>query len=131
MSSQSHKEGKPEPTKAELEILQILWQYGPSTVRFVNDKQNELRDVQYTSTLKQIQIMTQKELLIRTESGGKHIFAPSVEEDKTKGYMLDRFLSTIYNGSASRLIQQLLGNRTTSKKELDMIRDILDKLENK
>src|SRR6478752_4519487 len=90
--------GKPtEPTKSELEILQVLWQHGPSTVRFVNDQLNEQkRAVQYTSTLKLMQIMVDKGLLTRDESQMKHIYIPAVEEQQTKGLLLDRFVETMY-----------------------------------
>ena len=75
----------PEPTRSELEILQVLWQHGPSTVRFVNDQLNEQkREVQYTSTLKLMQIMADKGLLKRDQSQMKHIYSEAEEESKTK-----------------------------------------------
>ncbi|AWG26475.1 BlaI/MecI/CopY family transcriptional regulator [Flavobacterium kingsejongi] len=120
-----------EPTKSELEILQILWEFGPSTVRFVNDTLNEQkRAVQYTSTLKLMQIMTEKEMLVSDKTNMKHIYTPAIEEKKTKGFLLDKFVDTLYNGSSSSLMMQLLGNKKTSKKELDEIRNLLDKLDN-
>jgi len=121
----------PEPTKAELEILQVLWEFGPSTVRFVNDQLNEQRDVNYTSTLKQMQIMAEKGILKRDESQMKHIYIPVEAEQKTKGQLLDRFVNTLYKGSASQLMLQLLGNKTTSKDELDEIKKMLDQLAKK
>src|SRR5438552_15799927 len=90
-----------EPTKSELEILQVLWQYGPSTVRFVNDKLNErTRNVQYTSTLKLMQIMNDKGMLQRDDTNMKHVYQPAEEEHKTKNYLLERFVNSMYNGSA-------------------------------
>lgn len=116
-----------EPTKSELEILQVLWQHGPSTVRFVNDTLNaQKRAVQYTSTLKLMQIMVDKGLLNRDESQMKHVYSAAVEEQGTQNLLLDRFVDTIYNGSASKLMMQLLGNKKTSKEELDAIRTFLD-----
>jgi BlaI family transcriptional regulator, penicillinase repressor len=124
------QEMNPEPTRSELEILQVLWQLGPSTVRTVNDVLNEQkREVQYTSTLKLMQIMVDKKLLNRDESQMKHIYSPAVEENSTKGHLLDRFVDTMFNGSASSLMMQLLGNKKTSKKELDAIRELLKKME--
>jgi predicted transcriptional regulator len=121
-----------EPTKSELEILQVLWQHGPSTVRFVNDQLNEQkREVQYTSTLKLMQIMFEKGLLTRDDSSMKHIYTAAIEEKKTKGVLLDRFITSMYNGSASQLMMQLLGNKKTTKKELDEIRDLLNKMDKK
>ncbi len=121
-----------EPTKSELEILQVLWQYGPSTVRFVNDTLNEQkRAVQYTSTLKLMQIMTDKKMLSRDESNMKHIYIAAIEEKKTKGILLNRFVDSMFNGSASSLMQQLLGNKKTSQKELDEIKKMLKQFDKK
>jgi len=123
---------KQEPTKSELEILQVLWKHGPSTVRFVNDTLNEMkRAVQYTSTLKLMQIMAEKKMLVRDESSMKHIYSPAVEEQKTKSFLLEKFVDSMYNGSASSLMLQLLGNKKTSKKEIDAIREIIRKMDNK
>src|SRR5436190_15520089 len=121
---------KSEPTKSELEILQVLWEYGPSTVRFVNDQLNaKKRSVQYTGTLKLMQIMAEKGILKRDESNMKHVYKAVLEEKKTKGLLLDRFVDSMYNGSASNLMMQLLGNKKTSKKELDAIRELIRKMD--
>ena len=119
----------PEPTKAELEILQVLWEFGPSTVRFVNDKLNEQREVNYTSTLKQMQILTEKGILKRDESQMKHIYIPVEAESKTKNQMLDKFVNTLYKGSASSLVMQLLGNDKTSKEDIEEIKRLLENLD--
>lgn len=124
------KEQSSEPTRSELEILQVLWQHGPSTVRFVNDTLNEkTRSVQYTSTLKLMQIMVEKKLLLRDESSMKHIYQAAMKEDETKGLLLEKFVDTLYGGSASHLMMQLLGNKQTSKKELQEIKKLLDDLD--
>ncbi|MCC8424271.1 BlaI/MecI/CopY family transcriptional regulator [Mucilaginibacter sp. UR6-11] len=124
------KAPKTEPTKAELEILQVLWQHGPNTVRFVNDRLNEQREINYTSTLKLMQIMADKGILKRDESQMKHIYHVVEAEEKTKDHLLDRFVDTVYRGSASKLVMQLLGNKKASKEELASIRKILDNMEN-
>ncbi len=119
-----------EPTKSELEILQVLWKHGPSTVRFVNDTLNEeKRAVQYSSTLKLMQIMAEKGLVTRDESSMKHVYSPAEEEGKTKKQLLDRFVDSMYNGSASSLVMQLFGGKNTSKEELEEIKRLLDKLD--
>lgn len=121
-----------EPTKSELEILQVLWKNGPSTVRFVNDYLNEQkRAVQYTSTLKLMQIMTEKEMLVRDASSMKHIYSAAIEENYTKTVLLDKFIDTMFNGSSTNLMMQLLGNKKTSQEELDAIRAMLDQLDKK
>ena len=92
-----------EPTKSELEILQVLWKSGPATVRFVNDTLNEMkRAVQYTSTLKQMQMMAEKKMLIRDESSMKHIYHAAIEEQKTKGALLDKMVESIFDGSGKQ-----------------------------
>lgn len=121
-----------EPTKSELEILQVLWKSGPSTVRFVNDQLNEQkRAVQYSSTLKLMQIMTEKGMLISDKTNMKHIYSAAIGEKKTKGFLLEKFVDTMYNGSSSSLMMQLLGNKKTSREEINEIRNLLDKLDEK
>ena len=130
MKKENGQNRKPEPTRSELEILQVLWKHGPSTVRFVNDTLNEQkRAVQYTSTLKLMQIMVEKTILKRDESAMKHIYSAAVEEKAFKGVLLERFVDSLYDGSASSLMMQLLGNKKPSKEELDQIRKLLDKLD--
>ncbi|WP_316752352.1 BlaI/MecI/CopY family transcriptional regulator [Pedobacter gandavensis] len=120
-----------EPTKAELEILQVLWEKGPLTVRLVNDKLNEFREINYTSTLKLMQIMAEKGILTRDESQMKHIYHVAEKEQTTKDFLLDKFIDTMYNGSAGRLMMQLMGNKKTSKEDLEAIKVLLNQLEKK
>jgi BlaI family penicillinase repressor len=126
MESNKVENNLPEPTKAELEILQVLWEFGPSTVRFINDQLNVQREVNYTSTLKQMQIMAEKGILKRDESQMKHIYIPVEAEAKTKDQLLDRFVNTLYKGSASQLMMQLLGNEKTSKEDIEAIKKMLN-----
>jgi BlaI family transcriptional regulator, penicillinase repressor len=129
MKAEDPRDKKAEPTKAELEILQVIWEHGPSTVRFVNDKLNEQRDVNYTSTLKLMQIMADKGILKRDERQMKHVYQVAEEEQKTKGQMLDKFVDSVYQGSAGKLVMQLLGNKKASAADIAAIKSILDKLE--
>lgn len=126
------KKEQPEPTRSELEILQVLWRHGPNTVRFVNDQLNEeKREVNYASTLKLMQIMVEKGFLRRDESQMKHIYSPASEEYKTKSVLLDRFVESMFNGSVSSLMLHLLDNKKASQSELDAIRKLLNKSKNK
>lgn len=118
-----------EPTKAELEILQVLWEIGPSTVRAVNDELLKTKDVNYTTTLKLMQIMAEKGILVRDQSQMKHIYDVAEAEEKTKGHLLSKFVDSMYNGSSSKLVMQLLGHKNTSKEELEEIKALLKKLE--
>ena len=117
------------PTEAEWEVLQILWQNGPSTVRHVNDILNAKRRVGYTTTLKIMQIMAEKDMLARDESGRSHIYAPLLEERETQNVLLDRMLDTAFGGSALKLVMRALGSKKASKEELKAVRAYLDRIE--
>lgn len=118
------------PTKTEMDVLQILWQHGPSTVRFVHDKLNEQKEaVIYTSTLKLMQVMRERGMLDRDDSQMKHVYSAALPEDKVKGNMLGRFVDSMFNGSASNLMVALLGNDKTSDEELKKMKELLQKLE--
>lgn len=116
------------PTDSELEILQVLWEGGPATVRQVNDHLSRTKDVGYTTTLKLMQIMHEKGLLSRTEEGRSHLYAPRVGEQETRQTLLDRFVETTFRGSAASLVMQALGNASTSPEELEEIQRLLDRL---
>ena len=118
-----------EPTKSELEILQVLWEIGPSTVRDVNSELLKQKDVNYTTTLKLMQIMADKGIVKRDESQMKHIYHVAEDEQKTKDHLLQKFVDSMYKGSASKLVMQLIGNKKTSQQELQEIKDMLKKLE--
>ncbi len=117
------------PSESELEILQILWQSGPSSVRSVNEKLNEQREVGYTTTLKIMQIMLNKGLVNRDTSTRTHVYEAAVSESDTQKHLLDRFLETTFKGSASKMIMQALGNHKASSKELEEIKKLIQKIE--
>jgi BlaI family penicillinase repressor len=118
------------PAKSEVEVLKILWKDGPSTVRHVHDTlTKETKSVQYTSTLKLMQVMTEKGMLARDETQMKHIYTPLLEEQKTMALVLEKFLHSMYNGSISNLLVAFMTNDKTSKKELQKVKALLDKLE--
>jgi predicted transcriptional regulator len=126
------KDTNQEPTKSELEILQVLWEFGPSTARFVNDHLNQhTRQVIYMSTLKLMQIMVEKGFLKKDESQMKHIYWAAQEESKTKSLLLDRVVDTIFNGSATNLMMQLLGNKKMSDQEMETFRELIKKIDEK
>ncbi|GGB05281.1 BlaI/MecI/CopY family transcriptional regulator [Puia dinghuensis] len=118
------------PARSELEVLKILWKHGPSTVRFVHDTLNEgEKTVQYTSTLKLMQVMTEKGMLQRDETNMKHIYIPVLEEQKTMGLVLEKFLENMYNGSIGDLLVAFLKNTKSSKKEVKKLKELLDQLD--
>ena len=119
----------PKPTESELEILQVLWQLGPATVRLVNDELNRKRDVGYTTTLKLLQLMLDKGLVLRDDESRTHVYRAAVREEETQGQLIDRLLDAAFGGSALKLVVQALGNKRTSQEELNQIRDLLNDME--
>ncbi len=119
------------PTDSELEILQMLWKKGPSTVREINDllSNDQDKSIGYTTTLKMMQIMYEKGLLHRDDSQRTHVYTAAVREGKIQSALLDRFLNAAYKGSASKLALQLLGNHETTPDELAAIKALIDQLE--
>ncbi len=119
----------PKPTDSELEILQVLWQHGPSTVRFVNDQLSQKREVGYTTTLKILQLMLDKVLVLREDDSKTHIYRAAVRQEETQGLLLNRFVDVTFGGSAMKLVMQALGTRATSADELAQIRGLLNEIE--
>ncbi|TAE01171.1 MAG: BlaI/MecI/CopY family transcriptional regulator [Bacteroidetes bacterium] len=120
----------PKPTESELQVLQVLWQNGASTVRFVNDEIAKQKTVGYTTTLKIMQMMTEKGLLKRVSTDEKaHIFEAAISEQETQQKLLDKFLDATFKGSAMKLVMQALGNHQTSQNELDEIKKLIEQIE--
>lgn len=118
------------PTDSELEILQILWENGPSTVRFVNDKINERREVGYTSTLKTMQLMLDKAMLDREIRDRIHFYIPAINEERTQTHLLNEFVETTFRGSASSLFMRMLGSAgQTNSSELQKIKELIAEYE--
>jgi len=117
------------PTESELEILQILWQNGSSSVREVNDILNTEREVGYTTTLKIMQIMNDKGLVVRDTSSRTHIYKAAATEDDTQIKLLVIFIEKTYRGSAMRMIMHALGHQEVSGKEIEELKKIIDQLE--
>ncbi len=121
------------PTESELAILQIFWQHGPLSVRAVNEMlmAQSKEEIGYTTTLKLMQIMTEKGLLERNTDQRSHIYEAMVKEHETQQNLLSEFLDTAYRGSASTLVLQALGHHKSSKEELQKIKEFILSLESK
>lgn len=119
----------PRPTEAELEILQVLWQHGPSTVRAVNDVLNQKREVGYTTTLKWLQIMLEKGMVSRSGDVRQHVYEAALAEEETQSQLLDRFVESAFGGSAAKLVLSALGKGSTTRAELDQIKDLLSQID--
>jgi predicted transcriptional regulator len=117
------------PTESELEILNILWDKGPCTVRDVHEVLEKSKDAGYTTTLKLMQIMHEKGLLERDTASKTHIYKAMVSQKQTQGQIIQRMIDTAFNGSATQLVMQALGNHKTSKEELEQIRQYLEQME--
>lgn len=122
---------KSKPTDAEWAILQVLWQDGPSTVRQVQNQLAEKRGTGYTTTLKLMQIMHEKGLLRRDDSGHAHIFRAAVSQKSSQKRIVGQLLEQVFDGSAKQLVLQALSTKKSTPEELAEIRKILDELEGK
>lgn len=111
------------PTDSELEILNHLWQAGPSTVRAVHDALAITKDVGYTTTLKLMQIMHDKGLLYRTEQGRSHIYVALLGKEETQLNLLDKLIKTAFQNAPAEVIKMILENHSISTEELGQIRE--------
>ncbi len=116
------------PTEGELEILRVLWDKKKATVRDVHEAINIYKDSGYTTTLKLMQIMFEKGLVKRDDSGKTHIYEAIVSKEKTQRQLVDKMVNSLFDGSATQLVMQALGNNSASADELDEIQKLLDNL---
>ena len=117
------------PTESELEILNILWEKGSGTVRDVHEELEKNKDAGYTTTLKLMQIMHEKGLLKRDTTARTHIYKAAIPQGQIQGQLMKRFIETVFNGSATDMVLQALGNHKADKKELDKIKEYLKQME--
>lgn len=117
----------PLPTDAELEVLKVLWDQGPSPVRTVHQKLEETRSITYTGVLKLLQVMHQKGLVKRDESQRHHIYAAALPQERTQERLLDYLCERAFGGSAARLIQRALSATRATPAERQQIRALLEK----
>jgi predicted transcriptional regulator len=122
---------KVKPTESELEILQILWEKKQCTVRDVHEILTTNKEAGYTTTLKLMQIMHEKGLVARDTSAKTHIYSPLVNQQKTQQHLVRKLIDDVFNGSASRMVMQALGNQNASNDEIDAIKKYLDELSKK
>ena len=121
----------PKPTASELEILHVLWERGPSTVREVHQALSDKRAIGYTSVLKLMQIMTAKGTLRRNEEQRAHVYEAVQPAEKTKRQLALDVLQRVFDGSASQLMMHALADRKASKEEVDELRRLLNDYERK
>jgi predicted transcriptional regulator len=119
------------PTDAELEILSVLWQRGPSTVREVYETINKARPTGYTTILKLMQIMTEKGLVQRDEGQRAHVYEARLAQGETQRQLVGHLLNRAFDGSAAKLLLHVLSDKKASAEDISEIRELLDKFERK
>ena len=121
------------PTDSELAILQILWDKGEASVKEVHDVLNGDREDSkaYTTTLKMLQIMTEKGFVVREASGRKHIYRPALPQKATQKQLLRDLMLSAFSGSASAMVMQALGTSRPSEEELEQIKALIEEMQHK
>jgi BlaI family penicillinase repressor len=119
------------PTDAELAILRVLWEQGPSTVRQIHDVLSRDRALGYTTALKLLQIMTEKGLTTREILGIQHVYSASLGEEGTQRQLLRDLIERAFGGSTSKLVMQALAAKKASPEELREIRRLLARVREK
>ena len=119
------------PTESEMEILQVMWEQGPSTVREVHEILSETKDSGYTTTLKLMQIMNEKGLLNRNDESKTHIYTAAVKKESIQKQVVSKMINGLFKGSSAKLVMHALGNHRASKQEILEIKKYLDEIENK
>ena len=117
----------PRPTEGELELLSILWEHGPSTVRDLHEEISSRRPIGYTSVLKLLQIMTEKGLVEREESARAHVYRPAGTQQETQNQLLRDMSERLFSGSAAQLALHALALEPVSERELEQLRTLIDR----
>jgi BlaI family penicillinase repressor len=117
------------PTEKELEILRIVWEKGPISVKEVHEIMGGDDSNGYTTILKLMQIMNEKGHLTRQKSGKLHLYKAQISQESTQRHAVDKIIENLFKGSASQLVMSALGSRKSTKGELKAIREYLDQLE--
>jgi predicted transcriptional regulator len=117
---------QPKPTDAELAILRVLWERGPSTVRHVHEALSGTRETGYTTTLKLMQIMADKGLVQRDEAARTHIYSAVAGEEQTQRQLVKDLVDRAFGGSAATLVLRALSAEGTSDAELRELRQLID-----
>ncbi len=118
-----------QPTQVEMQILGVLWQRGPSSVREVHNALEGERGTGYSTTLKMMQIMTDKGLLIKDESQRPQVYRPALTQEEAQTRVVDDVIQRVFGGAADKLILRAIRSREISAKEVAQIQELLKKLE--
>jgi len=119
------------PTDGELEILTVLWDKGSATVRTVHEELCKTKEAGYTTTLKLMQIMFEKNLVTRDSSSKTHIYEAAVSREKTQKQFVSKMIDSLFAGSSAELVMQALGGNKATNADLDKIQELIDELKAK
>ena len=125
------KNNLPQPSEAELEILQVLWKDQPTSVREIHEQLSKTKDVGYTTILKQMQRMFEKEIVTRTKEGKTHLYSAVLKEKNIQKGMLNKLVNTAFKGSKMDLVMQALGNLKVTPEEIEALQQWLEKQKTK
>jgi len=120
-----------QPTEVELQILRILWELGPSPVRAIHARLNAAKGTNYSTTVKMLSVMLDKRLVRRDEDASPHVYRASVTRDSAGKRLMKDLVEKVYNGAAMSLVLHALKNATASPEELEEVRRLLNKMEDK
>ncbi|MCL2640754.1 MAG: BlaI/MecI/CopY family transcriptional regulator [Phycisphaerales bacterium] len=113
------------PTDVELSILNVLWQRGPSTVREIHNTLSDRRDTGYSTTLKMVQVMTEKGLVLKDDSQRPQVYQPAAAQEKTQLQLLDDLIQRGFGGSVAKLVLRAVSAKRISNAELAEIKKLL------
>ena len=125
------KQNQPKPTAAELEILSVLWELDQATVKEIHEKLNAVKPTTYTTVLKFLQIMTEKNLVERDEANKAHVYRAALSQEQTQKTLVSDLLEKAFRGSALRLVQHVLEAKPASSEDLNEIRRMINEAEMK
>ncbi len=117
-----------QPTEVELQILSILWDQGPSPSRDIHQRLKDVKDTNYSTTVKMLSVMLEKGLVKRDESVRPQIFRPTFSRTKAQKQMLNHLIQKVYEGSAKSLVLQALSAKRASKEDLEEIERLIEEL---
>jgi BlaI family penicillinase repressor len=117
------------PTESEMEILQILWEEGPSTVREVHEILSGTKESGYTTTLKLMQIMHDKGMLSRNDEAKTHIYSALIKKESVQKQVVGNMINGLFKGSSAKLVMHALGNHRASSEEISEIKKYLNEME--
>ncbi|GMU23116.1 MAG: transcriptional regulator [Phycisphaerae bacterium] len=123
------RRASPHPTEVEWQILRVLWERGPSTVRQVHEALEGERDTGHSTTLKMMQVMTEKGLLLKDDDQRPQVYRPAMSQEKAQSQFVDDLIQRVFGGAADKLILRAVSSRHVSRKDLQEIRKLLKKLE--